>query len=298
MNLARSLAAGSLLALVAGLSAAQGISAVRVDNRSRADVANVSTTSGGQLAIAHEFSSGAAVRAPRTQGDVSDFAVHMNWFGGYRLGPGLGPAAVKPPPREANLEYAFTFKVEDPLRQGYTLQVESFVQGLLYALAWGPGASATAYLPKFVVELDVGGTYFGPHTYDIDGASLTWNPASLDRPRRREDLRTTEFWGDRTFSLRVSTPVDTLLDAGPGLAPALPDAETYALFGRLPTRNELATAAGLLPSGVSADELGHFMTVTARFNAPLAPVPEPATWASLALGIGALLWRRRVRTTL
>lgn len=229
MNPVRTLTAAGLLALGAGFATAQGISGLAASNRSSPAVSFAGTSRGGQLANAFEFNSSHSLGAPRMAGDTADFTMHMGWFAGLRYGPGMGNFAVSPTPREANLEYGLSFRVDDPQRQGYTLKIESFVQGVLHGMASSAGSTGTAYLPRLDVTLDVGGTYFGPLSYT------------------------------------------------------------------LPSRNELAAGAGLVPAG--GGDLGHLLTVTAHFNEALAPVPEPATWASLALGMAALLWRRRVRPT-
>jgi hypothetical protein len=291
VNPVRTLTAAGLLALGAGFATAQGISGLAASNRSSPAVSFAGISSGGQLANAFEFNSSHALGAPRMAGDTADFTMHMGWFAGLRYGPGMGNSAVSPTPREANLEYGLSFRVDDPQRQGYTLKIESFMQGVLHGMASSLGSTGTAYLPRLDVTLDMGGTYFGPLSYTLDGAEQTNTAAQ--RVVRRESLQTTEFFGDRDFTLRITTPVDSIADGGFGPLP--PEVEAYALFGLLPSRNELAAGAGLVPAG--AGDLGHFLTVTAHFSEALAPVPEPATWASLALGVAALLWRRRVRPT-
>jgi len=56
--------------------------------------------------------------------------------------------------------------------------------------------------------------------------------------------------------------------------------------------NRFLVAAGalVLAAGPAAAEVA----VSARFDALLATLPEPAIWSVLALAIGAQLWRRRM----
>lgn len=274
----------AVLAVVLGTSAllaqAQGFSNAAIVNRSAVDVLEQEA---GILSYVFQARSATELRAP-VQIDAS------TWRLEHRLAFAVGAelqynnsAAWLSLGGTHDLAYDLSFTVNDPGRVGYTLTLDSLLAGVMRATTSG---GSEVLLPAFVVSVDYGLGFV--ELADLGSNShLLYEGSRVMSEQHRSVLG--EFFGTRSFDLRVRTPND---DARAFTDTADEPKPSHLQFG-LPLTSPLFNG-GTYPAfdGSDASAHGHFLTVQAVFNT--SPVPEPESWALLAAGLGvvALRWRR------
>jgi PEP-CTERM motif len=191
---------------------------------------------------------------------------------------------------DKQLSYTVGFRIEDPDRLGYRLDVMSLLRGYFTA--------ETASLSVFVsmtgvamsASVDSGTGFAAAPALDTSSQSLTFiggNRSVNTLFAEQATLDLGSFAGSRDFAIRFVAADHNLrlrLDM-------LGTGQVGLRFGLNPGLAELNQIAYPGLDGEPASEHGHFLTVRATYN--LAPVPEPTTWALLAGGLAGLLWRRR-----
>ena len=290
-----SLSAGTLLigALICPVFVQANISAVSVINTSAAN-----DTSPDTAVSRGEFATQSTLGSVSIAGDTASFTHQMQFYNGYYIGPG-GPTAALT--HQRNVSFDLTFTVLDPSNIGYTLEVDTLLQGYGTAL-WTSGASPNAVTVSnttFSGRIDTD-TTDGTDTLGTQLNSLTIGAGSGATANDSNTFvnnfgtstyqyTSTSFTGTRAFALRFTT-------FGSGNTNVLMQNNQQ---GQGSVRFGLENSGGLLDSSgqpggdaFSADELGHFVTVNAVFNAPI-PEPASAAYVLLAVTLAGLLRRRR-----
>lgn len=272
----------AVVAVMLGASAlmaqAQGFSSAASVNRSAPDVLEEDT---GAWTDVFQARTDTQLRTP-VQIDPS------TWRLEHRLGFAVGYqfqstylAAVLMRGGTHDLAYDLSFTVADPARVGYTLTLDTLLAGVMQSSgAW----AASVSLPGFSVAVDYGLGFVDLAGLSSAGRQLDAGSAIVNEGRRSV---LGEFFGTRSFDVRVRTPAD---DAAAFSAHG-DTRPNYVQFG-LPLTSSIFTG-GTYPSfdGRDAGDHGHFLTVQAVFNT--SPVPEPEAWALLAAGLGLFGLRRR-----
>lgn len=237
-------------------------------------------------AHAYRFASALEVSALAADAHTQGVELRLSWMMAALHEPNGLPVIDLHP----TIGWTLTLRVEDPHEQGYRLDVDTRLRGLLGgsvhpvgtaelsvpALRYGyyevfdtvpaplPGAGSPAQ------DLSVVGN-------DLEGRRLVDAGGSADLGRYR---------GTRSFLFFLEATDLRLFTFGTNA-----DVLAWQQFGQVTDVSRLAFANPDF-SGLEGDSLGQFFRVSATFDA--APVPEPASWALLAGG-GLLLMARRVR---
>lgn len=234
-------------ALCAAAASAQSIGAVTVDNTSSPPPVNANSTFSTATAI---------VQPPALDGAIASFK-HRMAFRNTRVATG-GPAQIN----KRNVVYQIDFTVSDPNNTGFRLSVESVMRGVS-ALNQTVATGA----PSLATGLALGVTYDdstdAPDTYaNLVGILGQSTPGVMtDSAETVAELQESArnavvgvYVGDTTFSFRfTSTTTPTTNVAFQNSA----EGDGLVAYG-----------IGALPAGfedVSIDDLGHFMTFSARF---------------------------------
>jgi hypothetical protein len=274
-----------LFLLTAGLPAAT-ISGINFTNTSPADSA---TTTGGRIL---EFRSANNLGAVTSAGNMASFTNHFQWMSALLIP--TGGATV------ANIQFAYpafdiSFTVDDPGNNGYTLRVDSVVRGIVAAVfATGPtNGSVQAIGTNLAAYVDTGSGFPVNPTLPLRVPGVT-STATPTAPLESQTAASTAdyiigtFTGTRTFALRFAN------NPSPATSHALQNnvtGEASARFGLAPTLADFVLADYPGTDGELAAQHGHFLTITAEFNAGTG-VPEPGAAGLLALGCGVLLFLR------
>lgn len=297
-SLAAMLAATVLLAAAAQTAQAAAITGIGIVNNSSAD-SQLVTDGGNRL---REFrTESTAPSAASAAGDTVSFATRFAWLSAHRVLAG-GPTVAL---LHSNLvAYDLGFRIEDPLAVGYTLSIDALMRGFLTAL-WEGSSNADAVTGAFAAgtlmsaSLD-SGSGFGAlipeltTTTGVATANIT-TPFVNRLVFKQDSFDAGSFTGTHDFALRFAS-------AGSNTIGAMQNfnlGEADVRFGLDPLLAGFSNAAYPGADGEGADAHGHFLTVTARFNAAPGggtPLPEPGTLTLLgaaALGLGAARRRRQ-----
>jgi hypothetical protein len=283
------------VALVAGLGAVPahslGIFDINLDNRS-AD--NVRIDDAGERL--REFRTfGIAPGSATASGGVADFTSRMAWMMAQRILPGGTGADLL---FNRQVEYDLRFTIDDPLSQGYQLDIGSVLRGGLAAKSAAiqgdnaiPGAEANGTPMLALFDSGSGFTAVPALT-----TPLRFAIANANTPEERVDVDDSgaaslgTFYGTQSFTLRFAT---LLPNVGTNFLP-FNFGEANVRFGLGATLGGFSNADYGDLARQAAD--GHFVRVTASY---LQPVPEPQTYALMGLGLLAMGWqaRRRMRVS-
>lgn len=274
----RKAAVAVLLGASALVAQAQGFSSAASVNRSAPDLLTEDT---GLWTDVFQARSDTLLRAP-VEVDASTWRLEhrLGFSVGYEFQSNLTPVVVTRGGTH-DLAYDLSFSVADPARVGYTLTLDTLLAGVMRSTGY---VDAAAWLPGFTVAVDYGLGFVELAGLSNAGRQLDAGSVVVNE-RRRSVLG--EFFGTRSFDVRVRTPLDDAAAFGTW-GDAHPN---YVQFG-LPLTSPIFTG-GTYPSfdGRDAGDHGHFLTVQAVFNT--SPVPEPEAWALLAAGLGLIGLRRR-----
>jgi hypothetical protein len=278
----RCLALALLTAALATTALAQGMTLIEARNDSTADHTGTTIYGGETL-----FRSAVSVNTPTLVANVASIDLRLSWLAGNQ--PHFGPSTTPLP--TTNLGWSLVLRIEDPLEQGYSLDVGARLRGAL-------GAQSDGLV--LVVGNEVAGLRFGvweafaSAPIELDGAALRGGrfeglPPTNDPERVVIDqsgaAEVGRFRGTRSFLFYLE-PAALQLDAV-----TYDTAYAWQQFGQLAPTLEWSFANP--GPGSDASDLGQFFRVSATFNA--APVPEPGSLALLAAGGVLLLLRQRAR---
>lgn len=271
-------------AAVAILCAAATPAALAVGIHGVSTVNNMTPFAYLYLGEVREFATASSFTSPVDNGSNSSFTHRMAWTLGSDVASTAAAGAT------TSYTYDLNFEVEDAQRLGYSLDVQSLLRGYL-TLESNPNitnSQASAFMASVSAFVNTGTGYLAAPALDLsrEYVSTDIHGDSVNRMVvSRGEMNLGRFVGTQRFGVRfsainaLSTSTDFSSAAALrfGLNTAFPD---FLPASRYPGRD----------TEVPADH-GHLLTVTATYN--LAPVPEPATWATLGAGLAALLWRRR-----
>ena len=268
------------------------ISGISLSNNSSAD----ETTPAGSN-VMREFQTAGGVTIPvTTLGQDVTFQHHMQWYNGYRVDPSVSGSALI---HRRNVNYDLEFTVEDPLGQGYAVQIDSLLRGYSAAM-WTSGASANAVTATGTslsgrIDTDtadatdtLGAQIPGLTVTAASGTTANSTaPATSDFAEINDSFSTTTFTGTRNFALRFTTVGSTTTNV------FLQNNQTgqgSVRYGLANSDTALDPTGQPQPGDAFPDpSLGHFVTVTASFN----PIPEPEGTALVLLATALLRCRRR-----
>jgi hypothetical protein len=178
-----------------------------------------------------------------------------------------------------NVIYQLDFTVDDPGNVGFELTAMSFLHGIssITQTSSGGGIAATATGASFFVSID--DSTDPPDTYTTvvplfnttSGVTVSGIGTSAAEERSTESASLGSFVGTTSFSLRFST---------------LPTPTTNVFFDNGQTGfGEIDYGLGSLAPIflVAPNDLGHFVTITARF------IPEPSCMPILFFGSASFL---------
>jgi hypothetical protein len=272
----------ALLALsLAPTALAQGMRLVSADNDSSPD-----TTDFRPLSTTH-FESVLRVAPPVMDERSVSIELSLRWqvIHDYQAGAVIDLAP------DPTLAWAMTLHVDDPLAQGFKLEVGSHLRGSLGTWSREIGMLHANTLPDFSFGFyEMFATQPTPlpdvrlegSALDVGGVTLLDRRITLNQGGT---AKLGHYRGSQSF-LFFLRPVS--LDVG--VSSLYGSSYAWQQFGRTTTDPAWAFANPL--PGIDPADLGQFFRVTATF--PTAPVPEPATWLSLAAGL-ALLGARRLQ---
>lgn len=245
-----------------------------------------------------EFATASSFGAAWADATSASFSHRMAWGSGHRVEPGLPFTVLS---WSNKVAYDLTFTVEDPLLRGYTLDIDSLFRGYLTAqwngvdAAVGAGVFSAGTL--MTASLDSGGGFVPVTALATDIEVALANDTEpfvnllVDAPR---SFGAGHFAGTRSFTLRYASLVNNVSAALFNLN----HGEVGVRFGLEPSSSRFQQVVYPGADGEAADQHGHFVTVTARYDAAAAPVPEPHAAALVGLGLALLgtARRRRPRT--
>lgn len=232
--------------------------------------------------------------AATTIGDSATFTHRLAWMSGHRVLPGGGTVALL----NSNLvAYDLSFTIEDPTSLGYTLDIDSTIRG--YATAFWESNSSTGVSQTFAAGTLMGasldsGAGFGSLITDLSttiaiASATDTTPFANQLVSRSSSFAAGSFVGTHTFTLRYTTVGANTI----GALQNFNTGEADVRFGLDPTLSGFLHAAYPGADGEAAADHGHFLTITADFNADAAVVPEPATLS--LVGLGLLVFSTRIR---
>ena len=271
------------------LCSATAITAIELVNYSSPGFAQVNALR------AREFQTQVSAPARETaSGDTVSFTSHVAWMSSHRVFP--GPSGL--PLTHGNLvEYDLIFTVEDPSMRGYELQIGSTIRGYVNAL-WEANVGvfsslvfSSGTLMAATFDDGTGGVLLPDISTDVEVATATpANPFVELLVARSGTHDAGHYVGTRTFRLHYGSVAN---NTGVALQ-NYNIGEGNVRFGLSPTLGDFRNAGYPGPDGESADQHGHFLTVTADFG-PTAAVPEPGTFGAIAIAlfITPLLKRKR-----
>jgi hypothetical protein len=217
------------------------------------------------------------------EGNRAHLRQRFSFMAGGRAYPGGDPFGATVGP--ADIGWSLELRVDDPQNQGYTLEVTSRLRGLL-------GVGLNEFLANTQSQANLPAMRL--QVWEAFAAAPIALPqaSSPSRSLQVDDLgserRLVTFTGEQALGSFVGTR-RFLFQLAPEalyahLSNSLGGGHTWLQFGEAPTLPGLEIS---LPSAgePSLTEMGHVFELEARFQ----PVPEPAAWLLLALGLPLVL---------
>jgi hypothetical protein len=227
-------------------------------------------------------------------GNEISFTNRVAWMSAHRV---LPPSGL-PLTWGNSVAYDILFTIEDPLNQGYTLEIDSLARGYLTAefdsnLGVFPSA-VFASGTLMAATLNTGSGFGGlipPIMPPTEVATATATNAFVNELVEGSGTHNAGFFaGTRSFVLRYSTIAS---NAGAALQ-NFNTGEANVRFGLNPTSNLFENATYPGPDREAASQHGHFVTIRATFEGDIASeVPEPGTFVLISAAFVMLGIARR-----
>ena len=211
---------------------------------------------------------------------------------GHRVSPG-NPFQVMS--FSNTVAYDVAFRVEDPLNAGYNLNIDSIFRGYLTAQADGTDNSSFSPLAfaagtLMTASLDSGGGFLIVPSLATDievAVSNSATPFENVLASRLGSYNAGSFTGTRDFILRFSSSV---ANANASLG-NFSFGESNVRFGLDPLTVGFLNATYPGVDLESPDSHGHFLNITATFDAAANPVPEADSLTLALTGVVLIMIR-------
>jgi hypothetical protein len=271
------------------LAGAFGLPAATISNVTVTNLSSPDSYSNQAAIYQNEFRSANVATSPvAVNGNLTSFTNQFSWFAGIRTGLDSPDITFAP-----TISYEISFTVNDPGNTGYLIFVSTESRGWL-TLEYLPesfsGTYMTAEGTALDAEVSAGGMYFNAPNLSVTGLyqMADENITSVNELVTNSSAAISNAQsGTDTFYIRFTSSAVSLFSS------QLTTGEASLRWGLNPTIPELALSTTPGFDGETADQLGHFVTISMfSNNEPVTGVPEPST--SICLGLlfsGAFLYR-------